>query len=162
MKLCTSCHESKPLFAFNKRSLSKDGHSAKCADCMRAYKRDRYATTPLERLETKLRVSVNLKSRCQSDPIFKNAWNAWCAAKARRRVPAWVGFAQDILPVYRRLLAGKTIGQNGWIVDHIIPLKGREVSGLHVPNNLQALPFADNSSKNNAFNDNLLALHDHS
>ena len=38
-----------------------------------------------------------------------------------------------------------------WHVDHIIPLQGQYVSGLHVPSNLQVIPGRDNIAKNNAF-----------
>lgn len=34
-----------------------------------------------------------------------------------------------------------------WEVDHIIPLQGRTVSGLHVPTNLQVIPMTVNRSK---------------
>ena len=38
-----------------------------------------------------------------------------------------------------------------WHVDHILPLQGKQVSGLHVPTNLQVIPWVDNVRKANRF-----------
>ena len=42
-----------------------------------------------------------------------------------------------------------------WHVDHIIPLKGKEVSGLHIWSNIQVIPKVINLKKGNK-----IALHD--
>lgn len=38
-----------------------------------------------------------------------------------------------------------------WHVDHVIPLQGKTVSGLHVPTNIQVIPWIDNVSKTNKY-----------
>jgi hypothetical protein len=38
-----------------------------------------------------------------------------------------------------------------WHVDHVVPLQGKKVSGLHVPINLSVIPGAENCRKNAKF-----------
>jgi hypothetical protein len=38
-----------------------------------------------------------------------------------------------------------------WHVDHVVPLQGKQVSGLHTPSNLAVIPGAENCRKNSRF-----------
>lgn len=69
-------------------------------------------------------------------------------ASKRSRTPPWV-MPQDFQPIYRR--CKEVIAETGveHHVDHVVPLQGKSVSGLHVPWNLQILPAVENFKKNN-------------
>ena len=45
----------------------------------------------------------------------------------------------------------KKHGRNTWSMDHIIPLRGELVSGLHIPTNLRVMEAKGNSKKGNSF-----------
>jgi len=81
------------------------------------------------------------------------------AIKARQRAqklnatPRWLTKCQqqEIINVYR---AAQTLEQADGVkrhVDHIIPLLGLNICGLHVPWNLQILPAKDNWKKGNRY-----------
>lgn len=66
------------------------------------------------------------------------------------RTPPWID-KQAFKPIYQR--CKDVIAETGLPhdVDHIIPLQGETVSGLHVPWNLQILPSSINRAKSNKF-----------
>lgn len=55
--------------------------------------------------------------------------------------------------MHRRWVAEiyRTASDFGLEVDHVVPIKGKTVSGLHVPWNMQLLDKPLNSSKRNSF-----------
>ena len=68
-----------------------------------------------------------------------------------QRTPAWDPDAHLIIAKYQ--LAAMLTQASGipHHVDHIIPLQGRNVSGLHVFSNLRVIPGSDNVKKSNKF-----------
>lgn len=68
-------------------------------------------------------------------------------AKKRHAQPAWLTPAQigEIHAIYAEAHA------KGLTVDHIDPLNGKLICGLHVPWNLQLLSRAENTAKGNKF-----------
>jgi len=43
------------------------------------------------------------------------------------------------------------VNNEPWTIDHIIPLQGKLVSGLHIPSNLQFMKARENESKRNKY-----------
>lgn len=74
------------------------------------------------------------------------------AAKLQR-VPKWLTTDQlKVMQAFYQIAAMLTRENNEpWHVDHIIPLQGKTVSGLHVPSNLQVIPATENTKKSNKF-----------
>ena len=68
-----------------------------------------------------------------------------------QRTPAWDSDAHLIIAKYQ--LANMLSKASGieHHVDHIIPLQGRKISGLHVFSNLRVIPGSDNVKKSNKF-----------
>lgn len=76
---------------------------------------------------------------------------AYRRAAQLKRTPAWLtkGQRADMVFFYQR--ARKVSKETGvpHHVDHVVPLLGRSVSGLHVPWNLQIIPASENCKKGN-------------
>jgi hypothetical protein len=82
-----------------------------------------------------------------------NALNAKRHTAKKQRLPAWLteDNKKQIKALY--MLASSLSKSTGmvWNVDHIIPLQGKNVSGLHIPENLQVILGIENIKKNNKF-----------
>lgn len=84
-------------------------------------------------------------------PEQKNAWTAKRRAAKLQRTPLWLTQAhhKQIEQFYWEAAEVSKVVGEFYHVDHIVPLQGKTVSGLHVPWNLQILPAKENLSKGN-------------
>ena len=86
----------------------------------------------------------------------KGKINFLCAMRkkvVKQRTPMWLS-PFDRLKIKCYYSVAAMLARNNkepWHVDHIVPLQGKLVSGLHVPNNLQFLRGVDNVRKKNKF-----------
>jgi hypothetical protein len=93
---------------------------------------------------------------------YRNAWKAnnktqvRADTKARRRkhrdaTPKWLSRKQksEIRQIYQiAITMTQTTGEQ-YVVDHIVPLRGEAVCGLHVPWNLRVITQEENLKKSN-------------
>jgi hypothetical protein len=70
-----------------------------------------------------------------------------------QRMPKWLTEEQkkQIKDMYALATLLNETTDTEWHVDHIIPLQGKLVSGLHVPDNLQVIPAKENLIKRNKY-----------
>jgi hypothetical protein len=179
MKQCTNCNQIKPLDLFYKRKTQKDGHRSECKECEQAYnKSDKVRAKTKARNEKTKEYRNNwykenseiVKARSKkfreenkefvneigriykkTNPGKINAINAKRNATKLRATPKWL--TQFDLDYIKNLyIQAKELEKLDGIkrhIDHIIPLQGKTVSGLHLPWNLQILTAEENMRKHN-------------
>lgn len=86
----------------------------------------------------------------KNNRALSNANRAKRKAAKLRRTPAWADL--DLIEVFyataREMTEATGIPHE---VDHVVPLRGKNVSGLHVATNLQILTKSENCSKGNKY-----------
>lgn len=92
------------------------------------------------------KVNANARRWKRNNRDKASALNASRRARKAQVTPVWLTSIQkaDILSFYTKA------SEEGLQVDHIVPLKGEYVCGLHVPWNLQLLTAQENSKKGNS------------
>lgn len=146
MKQCRKCTINKDLKEFSKQSKSKDGLASQCKLCFNAYfqaNRDKYKERYNRWRSENLDRARELERKNFQNPTRKHkhkinqAFRRVIMQKATfKKYEAEIKAIYDACPV-------------GYHVDHIIPLRAKNMCGLHVPWNLQYLPALENIRKNN-------------
>jgi hypothetical protein len=150
-KRCSKCGEIKQHEEFSANAKEPDGLRAYCRVCSGEVWKAHYNTDPEKhrertreyyRANKQLRKEYNQAYRITNPEIYA----AHGVKRRTRELNALANWAdhEEINIIYAQCPAG-------YHVDHIIPLQGKLVSGLHVENNLQYLPASENMSKSNKF-----------
>lgn len=160
MKFCPKCEKTLDFSFFYKNKGRSDGYQGYCKECKK--KRDRqYDAEHREKVNAYARELRNKnknyllhlkKYREKAKPIRAKIQMRRKAAKLLR-IPIWLTDF-DLLKIkcYYQVAAmySKESGFD-WHVDHVIPLQGKNVSGLHVPSNLKIIPAIENMRKSNHY-----------
>jgi hypothetical protein len=135
-------------------------HKSKASDLKRNYVeeyqrnkevRKKQALTYYYANHTKSKLVMLQRQKKRLDKVA--AYEALRRAKKLQRTPAWLSTFDKLKIECIYKIAAMLTRENKelWHVDHIIPLQGKLVSGLHVPNNLQVMKAVDNIAKNNKY-----------
>lgn len=172
MKLCCTCKIEKEVSLFYKNKSTKDGLYKQCVSCVKDYYKTnkakinesnnaRYAKNKDTILSKNKEYRVKNRDRLNSSKKVyyrKNKQSFIKRSRERHRrlvnaTPSWLTQEDKrvIDGMYNLARFYGWITGEEWHVDHIVPLKGKAVCGLHVPLNLQPVPKRYNLAKNNKF-----------
>jgi hypothetical protein len=138
---CIACDNERVRPVGQRQKITKKYYEAHKQKCHAA----------VDKWKKKVGLSYEYTKRSRAkNPLLMHFANAKRHAAKMQRTPAWLNPAQwfEIECVYRYCAALRKIGLD-YEVDHVVPLQGNDVSGLHVPWNLQVLTASENASKGN-------------
>jgi hypothetical protein len=144
------------------------GHIAKrrindrvCMQCDLEYQIRVYKENPEKAIQRRLKTYERTKDKHlaqkriyrQTNKAKVNALAKAYKVRKKNRIPKWVDKDHMWLIKEAYELAQLRTKQFGfsWHVDHIVPIQGELVSGLHVIENLQVIPAIENIKKKNKF-----------
>jgi hypothetical protein len=153
MKTCSHCQQTKPLDQFYKRS-DRDSYHSWCKSCKHesgkrwvAKNKDRHhELTRSWYAQNREQHLANSKAYYEANKENYLEYYYARLERTKRATPPWVD-RKEIRAFYAE--AKRRSAETGvqYDVDHIVPLKGKTVCGLHVPWNLQVMPSSDNKRK---------------
>ena len=163
-KRCSCCKEIKPYSSFYKNKAKKDNISTECKQCSNLISSKRREIKSKETAEylkeyqskNKEKLKEYIKQWQLDNKAKVNKNNSRYRARKEKATAVWAD--EHKIQYYYNLAAFFTGLSGGFVkyhVDHVIPLKGKNVCGLHVHNNLQLLKASENIRKKNKYDCNI-------
>jgi len=147
---------------YNKKSLEwvRNNPKARKEIANKSYQNNReskLAYSAEYRAQNKNKYKVWIKEWVKRNRDLDRAKHAKRRAAKLSATPDWLSRDQlyEIQNFYSLARDCEVITGESYHVDHIIPLQGKIISGLHVPWNLQVLPSDLNQSKSNKYDPDL-------
>ena len=159
-KICKTCLVEKPVSDFYKQTtrgiFGVRGSCKACDNNKKKQYRENLGGVILERKKeeyqrNKVRRLMQKREYRQANKGKINALITIRKKAVRQRVPIWLTDDDKwmIKEAYELASLRTKLFGFSWHVDHILPLRGDTVSGLHVPINLQVIPGVVNIRKKN-------------
>lgn len=138
-----------------KSKAYREENRARVAEYHKIYKQKNKETISIKyrqyREENKAAITEYFRTYSMNNRDKCNARSKKRKCAKLKRTPPWLTAThlQEIQHMYA--LSAQLTKETGILhhVDHIVPLQGENVSGLHVPWNLRAIPFYENCIKSN-------------
>ena len=149
---CSCCKIEKSLDDFSPRKDRPFGKNYLCKFCAKEKAAVRRKTVP-QPAEQKLAAILRSRKWRKENPAKRNALKAAYKSSLVKATPLWLSKLQKekIVLFYEQARDCFLVSGEEYAVDHIVPIRGKNVCGLHVPWNLQVLPSDINRRKSNEF-----------
>lgn len=153
--VCSMCKVLKARGLFARSKQNKRGLDYYCKECRKSVKRRPSVLAAQQRCVDARREERNAYSRAYSKAHrgYFNAQHKKYMGRKTKATPPWLSeeHLQEMQDMYWLAQDLKATSGETYHVDHIVPLQGKNVCGLHVPWNLQVLPSDLNLRKSNKF-----------
>jgi hypothetical protein len=162
---CIICHKvnnaalkklkrSDPVFRAKELAYKKE-YRARNVEQRKTYMKEWHAKNSVQQITYREQYRLNnptyFQEYAKANKHKVNASTRKRQAAKLQRTPAWLTDIDYwmIEEAYELAALRTKIFGFSWEVDHVLPLQGKVISGLHTPYNLQVIPMVKNRSKAN-------------